>query len=148
MNNTFERYVLIAISGFAALSAIGGGIGIVTSNGLGMPQAWLQTTPFADYVVPGVILAIVVGGSALLATILLLMRHAWQYVAAFCAGGIMAGWIVGEVLLIQQASWLQALYLVVGLALMGLSAMIGLRAAPNGARNLLNADVRRHPRTS
>jgi len=144
MNRSLERYALIVIVGFAALSAIGGGIGVVISNGLGMPQSWLQTTPFADYVVPGLILAIVVGGSALLAMILLLAHHTWQYVAAFCAGGIMTGWIVAEVLLIQQASWLQALYLVVGLALMGLSAMLGLRAAPDGERNPLATGNQRH----
>ncbi len=148
MNNSLERYTLIAITGFAAVSAIAGGIGVVTSNGLGMPQSWLQATPFADYVVPGLILAIVVGGSALVATVLLLMRHAWQYVVTFCAGGIMVGWIVGEVFLIQQASRLQALYLVVGLALMGLSAMIGLRAAPDGASNLLHTGDQRHQRIS
>ena len=119
MNVTVERYALMLVAGFAAVSALGGGIGVATTNGLGMPLAWLRTTPFADYAVPGLILLIVVGGSASLATISLLKQHRWQYPLTFAAGVIMVGWIVGEVVLIQQTDWLQLVYFVVGLAMMG-----------------------------
>lgn len=121
MNAKIERYMLIGIGVFAAVSALGGGYGVASTNGLGMPQVWLRTTPFADYMVPGLILLFVVGGSSLVATVLALRRHPWQYMAMFAAGAIMSGWIVGEVLLIRQTYWLQAVYLLVGLAMMGLA---------------------------
>jgi hypothetical protein len=120
MKATIERYTLVLIAVFAALSAIGGGYGVVSTNGLGMPLAWLANTPFADYTVPGLILLVVVGGSALLATVLL-TRHHLQYVMAFGAGAIMVGWIFGEVLLLRQLSWLQMVYLAVGVAMMALA---------------------------
>jgi hypothetical protein len=64
-----------------ALTAIGGGLALV----LGLEQAnygaeLLETTPFTSYLRPGLILAIVVGGSAAAATIASI-RHAAMQVA-------------------------------------------------------------------
>ena len=119
-----ERLMLIVLASFAAVSALAGGYGVASTNGLGMPMAWLKTTPFADYVVPGLILGLVVGGSALLATMLLVIRHPWGYVASFGAGAIMLGWIIGEILLIQQFSWLHVVYALNGVLLMVLAARL------------------------
>lgn len=95
-------------------------MGLILFNGMGIPLEYLRLTPFTSYVVPGLILGVVVGGSALAAALLLVLRHRWAYLVAFAAGAIMTGWIIVEVLLIRQFSWLQLGYLVIGLALMGL----------------------------
>ncbi len=119
-----ERIMLISVTTFAAVSAIGGGIGVAAANGMGIPLAYLETTPFANYVVPGLILGIVVGGSALLASILVVRRHPWEYVVSLGAGAIMLGWIIGEVVLIRQVSWLQFVYGLNGLLMVGLAGWL------------------------
>ncbi len=119
-----ERSLLISVTAFAALSAIGGGIGVVATNGLGFPSAWLRATPFASYIIPGLILTIVVGGSALLATILVVRHHPWGYLVSFGAGAIMLGWIIGEILLIRQISWLHGVYALNGLLMMGWAGLL------------------------
>ncbi len=126
MNRQPERLMLIMLAAFAAVSAVAGGYGVASTNGLGMPMAWLKTTPFANYLVPGLILGFVVGGSALVATILLVIRHPLGYIVAFGAGAIMLGWIIGEILLIQQFSWLHVVYALNGVLLMVLAAWLEL----------------------
>ncbi len=55
MTHARIHMALIGIASFAALSAIGGSIGLMATNGLGIPLAYLRATPFTSYVVPGVI---------------------------------------------------------------------------------------------
>ena len=133
MNRQPERIMLIILTAFAAISAVAGGFGVAATNGLGIPMEYLKTTPFANYVVPGLILGFVVGGSALVATILVVVRHPWGYVIAFGAGAIMLGWIIGEILLIQQVSWLQLVYGLNGALMMGLAGLLELEVYRHAA---------------
>ena len=126
METHYARIGLIVIASFAAISAIGGGMGVMLTNGLGMPLGWLRFTPFASYLLPGLILTVVVGGSALAAAILLVMHHAWGNIVALGAGAIMTGWIIAEVFLIRQVAWLQLVYFIVGLAMMELASVYDL----------------------
>jgi hypothetical protein len=77
--------VLIVLTLFLALTAVAGGIALLT--GLNTPPvAMLQGSPFRDYAIPGLSLAIIVGGSALLAAILLLRKSKFAILAAATAG--------------------------------------------------------------
>jgi hypothetical protein len=93
-------------------------------------------TPFNSYVAPALILGVAVGGSALAATILVAVRHPLAVAAAFGAGAIQVGWIVGELLLVGTADSfmfaLQTLYLVAGtaLAVLALHALRSTEARP------------------
>jgi hypothetical protein len=113
MRARMERLAIAAVSTSIAVSAIGGAVGLV-GGGLGFPLEWLEGTPFSNYVGPGVILGVVVGGSALLASVMLLVSHPLSVPAAFAAGMIQAGWILGEVLLVGTHGsvmlWLQVIY--------------------------------------
>jgi hypothetical protein len=111
---------------FVALTAIGGGIALVAGfEGGRFPLSWLAGTPFADYTGPGVILAAVVGGSAASATIALIRRSTIAARLSFVAGVVLVGWIVGEIVLVtadnEFISPMEALYLVAGLAMLGLA---------------------------
>jgi len=128
MTTKLEHTWLFVFAGFTSITAVIGGLSVVATNGLGMPLSWLGATPFQDYTIPGVMLLVIVGGSALIAALFLHFHHRWQYVIAFGSGAILVGWIMGEALLIQQTSWLQALYLVVGLLQMGLALLATLQA--------------------
>src|SRR5919199_6683907 len=117
MSMRIERLAIGAVASFIAASAAAGAIGLI-GGGLPFPTEWLDGTPFSNYVGPGVILGVVVGGSALLASILVLRAHRLAGPAAFVAGMIQIGWIVGEVLLVGTYGmvmlWLQVIYGVAG----------------------------------
>ncbi len=68
---------------FLALTAIGGGIGLFTGFNA-PPLVFLDGSPFSSYILPGLALLILVGGTAVLASILLVRnhRHAWFAVVA------------------------------------------------------------------
>lgn len=131
------RGALVIADAFVALAAIGGGLALA----LGMESArfpldWLVGTPFADYVAPGLLLALVVGGAAAVATAMTVRDARTGAVASVVAGAILVGWIAGEILLMtgdaEVVSPTEAFFLVVGLAIVGLGVAVvrGDRAAP------------------
>lgn len=89
------------------MNALGGGIGLVI-NGLGIPKAQLEDTPFDSFVVPGLFLAIVVGGTMLGAAWATWRRSLWADEATLLAGGTMLGWIIIESGMIHDGRPLQA----------------------------------------
>src|SRR5688572_1397971 len=82
------RAALVAVSGFSAVNAVAGGIGLLV-NGLGVPREQLQGTPFDSFTVPGLLLAIVVGGSMAVATACSWRKVPWAGNAAVVAGSVM-----------------------------------------------------------
>lgn len=106
---------LLAVTAFNALTAIAGGISLMTGV-IEPPSKLLEHTAFDSYFIPGLVLAVVVGGAALFATVWLLLHKAYAREIAGAAGVIMMGWITAEVLMIRQISWLQVLYFLTGYA--------------------------------
>ena len=127
------------MTGFNALSAIAGGIAVLVTDGLGMPMSFLASGPFTSFAWPGVILAVVVGGSQVLAGGLLIARREASLLWAAVAGFVMLVWIFVETIMIGGGSFLQVLYFATGgaeiilvLALLGIVAWLPrqpLRAA-------------------
>lgn len=118
---------LLVVTVFSALSSIVSGIALLATGGLGMPVTFLETSPFASFTVPGLILVIVVGGSQALATGLLLARRESALLWSAVAGFGMLIWIFTEILLIREASGLQVLYFVTGtLQLVLVLALLGI----------------------
>lgn len=120
---------LVALAGVQAASAISGGVGLMATAGLGMPSSFLATGPFSNFIGPGVILLVVVGGTQVIAMGLLLARREaglfWSAVAGF--GMIL--WIYVETGMIRGTSWLQVLYLATGIAqLILVMALLGVAA--------------------
>jgi hypothetical protein len=88
------RVALLAVDAFAAVTAVGGGLALVTGlEGDRFPADWLRGTPFSSYVVPGLILAGVVGGSAAVAAAATLRSPRAGGRISMLAGMIMIGWI-------------------------------------------------------
>jgi hypothetical protein len=87
----------------------------------------LRGTPFHSYLIPGLLLAVVVGGSAAVATVLTLRRSGLAGSASVVAGIVLMGWIVGEVVLLKQPvtrdRWWEVGYFTIGCVL----AIGGLR---------------------
>ena len=106
--------ILAALAVFGALSSIVGAVLGVAANGGGVPLEHLANSPFSSYVVPGLILGVVVGGTQLAAAIALLTRHRTALMLSAVAGFGMLIWIFAELAIIRQYSWLQAAYFSLG----------------------------------
>jgi hypothetical protein len=124
------RRALCILELFVALTAIAGGLALVTGlEAQRFPIAMLRGTPFHSYVIPGLLLAVVVGGSASVATAISLRRPSMAGPASVVAGIVLMGWIVGEVVLLQlpvtHDRWWEVFYFAVGCALAIGGLMVG-----------------------
>lgn len=137
-----SQRALIVLDCFASVAALIGMCILVFGWGYRFPSSWLEGTPFADYIVPGLILGLVVGGSALVAMVATIKSARIGAIASMIAGVIMMGWVVGEYLLIPQVrffsdlagNWQQGLMFLVGLVM----AVLALRVMPDSWRGLLH----------
>lgn len=116
---------LIILSVFLALSAIAGCIQLLEGT-YAPPVDMLQGSPFKDYIFPGLALGLIVGGSALLAAVLLVRRNRFAFLSAATAGIIIMFFEFVEMLVIGSpagvARTLQIFYFGLG----GLIAAISL----------------------
>ena len=108
----------VALEIFLGLGAVfGGGALLIAPDGhlLGMPAKLLAGSPFASYLVPGIILFTLVGLAPLLAAAITVRRHAFAPLAAVAVGLTLIGWVSVEmVVLAGLGSLAWALYLVLG----------------------------------
>lgn len=126
---------LLAVGWFNLVSAVAGGLGVALTNGLGMPTSWLDGTPFDSFLVPGLVLLLIVGGTQALAVVLQHRRHPWYPAAAGVAGFGMVLWIYVEVALLPVYSFLQTVYLATGvLQLVFLLLVLGILPADRERR--------------
>lgn len=117
------RYALGALLAFSALNAFGGGAyGLAGAKGV--PTAWLEGSPFRDYVIPSLILLAVVGGSLLLAAVAIFARWRRARLLAIGAGVVLLGWIVVQVAIIGYVSWMQPAVAIVGAAIIALTGAV------------------------
>ena len=108
-----SRVVLLVLDAFMALSAIGGGIALML-GALPIPISYLEGSPFDSYVVPGVILAVALGGVNAWAFVLLLRRRPFALFAGAIAAFDGLIWIVVELVWIPFG-FLHAVYFTVPL---------------------------------
>lgn len=80
-----------------------------------MPADILLTSPFRNFLIPGIVLFALVGLVNGMAAWLLIRRHPAQYDWAMVGGVIIGGWIMVQIIMIQSLSWLQFIYLGTGL---------------------------------
>jgi len=113
------RIPLLIVQVLVALSAAVSGVALALgeragSLGIIPPLEWLEGTPFDSYLLPGLVLIVVVGGTHALAFILLLRRTGWALAASAVAGFGMVIWVFVQMALIPY-SFLQAVYFGAGL---------------------------------
>jgi hypothetical protein len=100
------NYSLGVLLLFVALNAFGGGY-YAMAGAVGVPVEWLKGSPFHSYYFPGLILFIIVGGSALFAGILVLKRRPIARKAAFFCGILVVLWLAIQLSVIGYVSWMQ-----------------------------------------
>jgi hypothetical protein len=127
MQHKLVRLIICGLEALVALTAIGGGIAMLVGLD-SFPPEWLAGTPFTDYTIPALILAAVVGGSALVTAVAILRRHEAGVLAAMAAGLVLAGYIFVEVVLLKQVppgpTVMEQIYFVTGLAVFWLATYL------------------------
>lgn len=107
---------------FTGLTALAGGLELTTwRTGASWlpPPSVLESTPFRDFFIPGVLLFTFVGLTNLLAAVLEGRRSRWGELAAMGAGVAIVAWILSEMALLGSATLLEVVYLVIGGATLG-----------------------------
>jgi hypothetical protein len=133
---------LIVLNLFLAITAVLGGISLLA--GFNAPDVGaLQGSIFEDYTIPGLSLAVIVGGSALWAAVLLIRKNRFALLFSIAAGIIIMFFEFVEVLVIGSppgASFvLQLFYFGLGTLIAALSigaGFVDLLAAPAGSISL------------
>ena len=110
---------LTTLAAFTAISGYFGSVGL-TSGLLPVDDTMAARLPFESPVFGGLALAVVVAVPTTMVARLSYRRHARARDAAALAGLLLLGWIVVELAVVRQFSFLQLLYAVVGAGLVGL----------------------------
>jgi len=115
-------YVLVAVvlELFTALGAIPVGVALLgdpSGAAVGLPHAWIETTPFGSYLVPGLYLFAMNGVGALILAWLSVRRHRWApWLTATLGTGLLV-WIGVQLVVMPETSALQAVFGAIGIAL-------------------------------
>ena len=109
------RGALLGVGVFNALSAIGGGIGLLTPGSMGIPIEIVAGAGFTTYRWPALILIVVIGGTQTLAVV-----AEWRRVPTAPFWGAFAGfgmlvWIFVELAIMGGFSILHGIYFATGL---------------------------------
>jgi len=123
--------ILVVLEAFVALTSIVCGIGLAVGL-IQFPLTWLQGSPFHDYLILGWVMAILVGGSSLLAAATILTESEVGVLFSALAGLLLMGFEVVEVSLVDHnlGIWLllvvplQATYSLIGLTMIGLAVFL------------------------
>jgi hypothetical protein len=130
------RLALLVLTALCVVSTIAGFAYLGPGGAPGWSASFLAGSPFTSYLWPGIILLVVVGGSQLIAFLLLWKRRSSAPFWAALAGFAMVIWIIAEQLLFHvpdvSGQWLllpilQIVYSAIGLAELGcVLALLGL----------------------
>lgn len=115
---------LVGLELFVGISAVFGGIGLITTNGLTMPFSFLEHSPFHSFVGPGIILAGIIGGTNILAAAFLLKKKRFALEASAVAGFGLLIWIFVQLYMIRQGHWLHSLYFGCGILILVLTMLL------------------------
>jgi hypothetical protein len=128
------RRLVVALCLVAGVTAIAGGAALALrpdGSLLQAPLALLRHTPFRSFLVPGLVLAGVVGLFNLIGGLWLARVPSQAAVSsALLAGTLLTGWITIEMLLLRTVHWLQLFYLVIGLITMVKAMELRRRGLP------------------
>jgi hypothetical protein len=97
-----------------------------SGSGMGLPQGWIEATPFGTYLIPGLYLLLVNGAAMIAAAALAIIGH---WVAPWLTGALGVGmivWIAVQILVMPETMFLTWVFLAVGVVL-GFIALFWLR---------------------
>ena len=118
--------LLSILNGFLALTAIGGGIGLIAGFGA-PPEDLLEGSIFSSYLIPGLVLLVIIGGFSSFAFFLLIKKHKHGLSSSLIMAVFIISFEIVEIIVIGSpegtARNLQILYLTIGFVI-GFIALI------------------------
>lgn len=118
--NALIRTFALALLFFNGLTACFGGLMLILKpdgSGLGMPLSLLESTPFNNYLIPGVALFISNGLSSLLIAALTIRQHLKAPILIMTQGCILLVWIISQMIMLQQIIYLHVISIIVAMLL-------------------------------
>lgn len=112
------KTLLFVLVSFVALTSFFSGLLLISNPDgsiLNLPLSLLQTSPFKNFLIPGIVLAVLVGGVNLAAVFQNLQRRPNRYNWAIAGGFMICGWILVQAVMIDSFNWLHFTYLACGL---------------------------------
>ena len=123
IQNDKIRISLGLLLAVVSLNAFAGGyLGI--SGAKGVPIEWLNGSPFESYLIPGIILFVIVGGSFLFAAVVVLRKYSYGKIISIAASIILFIWLSVEIYIIGYVSWMQPAIAVAGLLVLILAIFL------------------------
>jgi hypothetical protein len=119
----WTRLTLVITEAFVALSAlVAGEMFVAEPSGrlMGMTEVTLARSPFRNYLVPGIVLFMVVGGTQAVAAWAEMRRWPRAGWLSVVAGAVLAGWIAVQVAMIGLGHPMQPSLFVAGVVIAGL----------------------------
>ena len=109
-------YSLGALQAFIGITAIAGGFRLVSNpNGTSdIPIAWLNSAPFTNYLIPGLVLLIVIGFGHVLGGIFSFLSNRYAGGIAAILGAFLILFMTIEVWFVGLQTFLQPLYFILG----------------------------------
>ena len=119
MNSRFSIAAIILLL-FNGIGAIYGGWNLIVhpdGSSIELSREWLNTTPFQNYLVPGIVLFVCNGLFSLFVILAILAKSRYSPNLTIAQGIILCGWLVIQMLLIRTVYFLHAVMGFTGLAL-------------------------------
>ena len=116
--NTFLNGFLGSLQAINGLSALLGGYMLITDpsgQSLDLNVEWLQTTPFPNYLIPGIVLFLLIGVTNVWGMWLIFNRNKKRAAVGTLFGFFLMAWIIAQVIWIGYKDFLQPLYFASGL---------------------------------
>lgn len=111
--------ILCVLQMFVGITAILGGIGLVSDPSgakMEVPLTLLENSPFANYLIPGLVLLIIIGVGNVLGGIVTAFRQKRFGSTAVFLGGFLVLYILIEIGIIGLVNFSQPLYFILGVA--------------------------------
>ncbi len=95
--NKIIRYALVVLQIFIGITAVLGGIGLVSDPSgakMNVPLELLKNSPFANYLIPGLVLLLVIGVGHVVVGIIAFLRHRYSGNMAILFGAFLALYMI------------------------------------------------------
>ena len=121
------KTILFILVAFLALSTVVASLLLMSAPDgslLSLTTAILKGSVFKDFVLPGLMLLVFVGIINMLALFYNLINHKLKYNLSIAGGSMILLWMVIQYSIIQQAFWLDLIYVLIGVSVILISLQL------------------------
>ncbi len=118
--------LLFGLHVFVGIGAVFGGLAAIIDPEapLGITVDALKNSPFANFLIPGIILFSVIGLGNIVSAVTLWLKSRFQGYISSVFGWALVIWIVVQCIMLESIVFLHVLYFIIGMGVAALSAVI------------------------